>query len=792
MKQDHFQEESIDLKKLFFKYLPYWYVFAICLFVAVAAAHLYNRYSEPVYRVKSTVLIREDRNILPFLGELDVFSSRSNWFNETAILSSYSLVDSVIRSMDLGVSYYATSRYLGSMLKREVYHHAPFRVVWDKEHPQPFDEAFMVTMVDANTYRLEARTGNNGLFRESTLLSYGEELSGEEHSFYLELRMPFDPQEHPGSTFLFSIHDPTRIADRYLSGLSVDPMGQGFSIVEVTFEATHLQRALDFINTLTSTYIQQGLNEKNQTARNTIYFIDEQIAITTDSLFLAESNLQDFRQQHQLMDVSFLANQLLTELQTLDKQRAVENVKRQYYDYLLEYVREEKDFSEVFGPSALGIDDPVLNNLLVELSKLHAERARLQLTTTGLSPSIQTIDLNIMQAKRSLEENITSIKAASDIMIRDLNSRIRQIERRINELPQTERELISIQRMFNLNDATYNFLLEKRAEAGIALASNIPDHKIVDPARFIGAVAPKRTLNYAIALVLGLALPFSFLLLRDFFNTRIIDKQEVTDALDLPILGVIPHHDYSRRKQEVNLVVFDYPRSPILEAFRTMRSNLQFFATEEKSKIIVVTSTRSMEGKTFTAINLASAIALSGKRTVLLGGDMRKPKIFNDFKLPREPGLSNYLIGKSSLEDILQPATQDPHLFVIASGPVPPNPAELLEGPAMLKLLEALKNQFDYIVVDTPPLGLVSDGQALLRVADLGLFVIRQRFTHRSALDFIRDMSQKVKTKNLCVEINDVKMSKLGYGYGAGYGYGYGYGQGYYGEEDPAGDKTGK
>ncbi len=541
MNKEPFQEESIDLKKLFFKYLPYWYWFVLCVIIAVAAAYLVNRFREPVYRVKSTVLIREDRlRGAGFMGELDMFATRSNWFNETAILQSHTLVDSVIRNMDVDVSYYSLGRILGSLRRNEIYTSSPFRVTWDREHPQPFGKAFTFTVIDQTTFEMHEVNGLED-FQERQRYQFGQLIQGADYAFRVDFIADYDDERHPTRVYQFIINDISRLVPAYLSALNVEPMGQGFSIVEVTFQATSLQRATDFLNILANTYIQKGLDEKNQTAVNTILFIDEQIALTSENLDMAESSLQEFRQDRQLVDMSMLATQLLGELQVLDRQRSTEQVKRQYYDFLLEYVQDARDFTEVFGPTALGIEDPLLNTLLVELSKLYSERSRLLLTTTERSPGVQAIDQNINQAKAALEETIKSVQAASGIQLSDLNRRIRTLERRINELPQTERELVSIQRIFNLSDATYNYLLEKRAEAGIALASNQPDHKVIDEARFNGMVSPKRRLNYAIALFAGLALPFLVIVMRDFFNTRVIDKTDVTNVLNLPVLGIIPH-----------------------------------------------------------------------------------------------------------------------------------------------------------------------------------------------------------------------------------------------------------
>ena len=781
MPHDQFQEESIDLKKLFFKYLPYWYLFAIAIVLAGVLAFVNNRLTEEVYSVKSTVLIREDRMTMPLLMETGMQQGRSHWFNEKAILRSYTMIEQTLARMDVGVSYYNIDRTLGSLIRKEIYHHTPFRVEWDNAHPQPFDKTFTVRILDANTYEISVENDVEGFERQKTI-RFGEEVQGPEYAFSLDWVAEYDAEEHEGQGYEFIIHSPQQLTNRYKRALNVSPMGQNFSIVEVNFEATNLERGLDFVNMLADTYLEQNLAEKNQTSQNTIEFIDEQLEEVTMSLDEAETRLQEFREDEQLLDISILATQILTELQELDQQRQMEQLKQQYYDFLLEYVRDEREFTEVFAPASLGIEDPILNNILLELSKLHNEKARLLLTTTERSPSVQAINKEIEQSKATLEENLRSIRAASDIMMRDLNERIATKESRVNQLPQTERELIGIERIFNINDATYNFLLEKRAEAGISLASNMPDHKVVDPARFESIVSPRRQMNYALALALGIFLPGMFLVMRDFFNTRILDKDEVTKKLGFPIVGLVPHQGGKKGIKIPGIVVYDQPRSNILEAFRSMRSNLQFFAPDAQNKMIVVSSTRANEGKTFTALNLAGALALSNRKTLFIDADLRKPPVVID-RAYRERGLSNHLIGQLKLEDILHKSRQNDNLYMISGGTIPPNPPELLDHYTMDTLLANLREEFEFIIVDTPPLGLVADAQPLLKRADMVMYIIRHNFSRQTDLDFIRDFSEKTRLKNMVITINDVKTgtthSGYGYGYGAGYGYGLGYGAGY-------------
>ncbi len=479
------------------------------------------------------------------------------------------------------------------------------------------------------------------------------------------------------------------------------------------------------------------------------------------------------------MDISYQANQLYTELADLDEQKAVHKVKRQYYDYLLEYLNEEKDFSEMLSPSSMGIQDPLLNQLVSDLTVLYTQRSRALISSTEENPYVRTLDKEIETTKRALRENISNIIRSNEILLSDLSERIETLENRIEMLPRTERELIGIQRKFNLNDATYNYLMEKRAEAGIALASNMPDNKIIDSARNSEVVAPKKTRNYFIALVLGLVFPMGIIYLRDFFNTKVQDRKDVSSIVSYPIIGVIPHLRQAAKSREVNLIAFNEAKSPATEAFRALRANLSFMAADKPSKIVSVTSAKSEEGKTFTAINLASVLSLTGKRTLVLSADLRKPRVYDEFGVNKEPGLANFLIGKEKLEDVIQQTRQNENLHVITSGTMPPNPSELLDSETMTLMLDELKKKYDYIITDTPPVGIVPDAIPVLNVSDVVLFIVRQKYTEKASLEFLKDFADKTGINNIAIEINDVKMGRSGYGYSYSYGHGYGYGYGY-------------
>lgn len=778
-------QDSVDIRSFVFRYLPYWGYFVASILLFLLLAFMINKLSSPVFRVHSKVLISDpskglNQNLL--LGELGTFVTRTGFHDQIIILQSQSMIDSVLKNHNFHIQYFEERNILGMHRSKELYLDAPFRVLYKENASKAgYNTQVYLSIENETHFRLME---NSDLLIQEQLFPFGVQFVTDSIKFTIYRSESFEPEKDTDRSFSFLIRDRAVLAREYSNRLTVAPHNRDAWILDIFFEATHLQRAKDFVNTLTTYFVADGLREKNMAALHSIRFIDEQIMIATDSLFQAETSLEQFRQERQLADVSLLATQLMQELQVLDQQKSLEMVKNQYYDYLIAYLESDQDFTQVFGPSAMGIEDMLLNQLITEMARLYSERARLLLSTTERSPVILSIDQKIAQAKSTLEENLRSIRSASQILLNDLNRRIAQIEGRIAQLPQTERELLSIQRRFNLNDATFNFLLEKRAEAGIAMASNVADNKVIDQARYYALVSPKSIRNYAIALFLGAFVPFVFLLLKDFFNTRITNKKEISDAVNFPMVGLIPMAVLNGHPSLLEHSVLDNPRSHLSEAFRTLRVNLQFILRGSGCKILTITSTDKGEGKTFTSKNLASITSLAGKKTVLIGADMRKAGQKFGLAEKSEPGLSSFLAEAAGIKDILQKVSGIENLYIITPGPVPPNPAELLESKRMPLLLEELKKEFDFIVIDTPPVGVVPDAIAVMKLSDSTLYVFRQHVTQRTALEFVRDFTVKADLPSLCILLNGVDANT--FVYGTGYGYGYGYGA-----DEPGAEKNG-
>jgi tyrosine-protein kinase Etk/Wzc len=423
--------------------------------------------------------------------------------------------------------------------------------------------------------------------------------------------------------------------------------------------------------------------------------------------------------------------------------------------------------------------------MVTELATMQQQKNKLKLNISEDLPAVTSFDKSIMDVKALIAENISSSMINLDNAIKEADHRISLVEAELNRLPGTERRLINIQRKFDLNNTVYNYLLEKKAEAGIARASTVSDNRIIDYAQTFNSlrISPKPRQNYSMAIIVGLLIPVILILLIDYLNNKVIDKKDIEKGTKAPVLGFISHNSL---KTEIPVV--EKPGSTLAESFRSVRTNLKFFIKDTKNPVISVSSTISSEGKTFISINLAAIIASNNNKVLLIGLDLRKPRIHRIFGIDNDNGISNYLIGQEKYENIIF-ETGIENLWYTPSGPVPPNPAELIDSSAMIEFIEKAKKEFDYIILDTPPVAIVTDALLLSPLTDFYLFVVRQRYTTKNTLGLIEELYRNENIKSLGIVINDISITGyygygLRYGYSGGYGYSYGYnyyGHGYYG-----------
>ena len=783
-------EESVDFKLLIKKYTAYWYYFILSVSVCLFIAFLYNRYIRPTYIVSTTIEIRDDNNtqlgVENILEGMEMFSVKTNIENEKAVLKSFTLSERTITELGLQLSFFKH----GSVQTVNQYKVNPYHVIFDTSHLQLAnvdmyidilnDEEFKLKIdcKDQNTYDIKNNKKNNILqanLSYNSIHEFEKQIKTDYFSFKLVKTPYFNKKTYlEDNTYSFKLHSLDKITKKYLKDLNISPVSKESSVLKLSISGNARRKNIDYLNTLSSLYLTQGLEEKNRMATNTITFIENQILKTKDTLDKIEDKLKDFKLKNpnlKIFDKDFGTY--------FQKQKTETNISEyrlhlNYYQELLSYLQNSNEVNDIISPNSIGISNPELNSLISNFISLNSKIKELELSTTKSHPKYQSVLSQISFTKKSIIENLKNLISSTKSAERTLQNRVNDFNKEIKNLPDSEKKYVKLNREFMQSERIVNYLILKKQETEIAKEGTEPDHRIIDTAGKNDSdipVAPRKKVSYLIGLIFGFFIPVITISIRDFFNENINNKSDLDKLTNIPVLGVIGNSEKGG-----NLIVSESPKSVISESFRSLRTNIQYLASEKSSKVITVTSSVGSEGKTFCSSNLALIFSSAGYKTVLIGADLRKPKTHEDFKLDNQKGLSSYLIKKSKIEDIIN-QTQYENLSLITSGPIPPNPAELLNLERMKDLIKILKDKYEYIIIDTPPCGLVTDSVITMKLSDINLYVVRHNYTKKNMLNIINDLFETKQVSNLKIIINDyvVKPSSYGYGYGYSYGNGYGY-----------------
>jgi capsular exopolysaccharide synthesis family protein len=540
------------------------------------------------------------------------------------------------------------------------------------------------------------------------------------------------------------------------------------------------------LNALVKAYNNSTVENKNKVIDNTVKFIDGRLILLTNELGKVEQGLQEFRQRNEIIDIQAQGQAQYGDLKSTEEKLNEQEVQLRVIDMIYGYVKNpSRKFSLV--PSTLGIEDPTLQALITNYNQLQFEREEKLKSMPAANPAIQLLESQLENVRVSILENLSNIKRPVEALRNNLSQEYNTIRAQVRSVPSKERELLEIARQQGIKEKLYLFLLQKREESAISMASSTSNASSIDPASSSWVpVSPDRNGTLRTAFIIGLLIPAAFIYLRDLLNDKITSKSDILNGTDMPIVGEIAHHNMVDRE----VVIGAKDRTVISEQFRMARTNLQYFILDKKNPVILVTSSMGGEGKTFTSMNLGAVWAIANKKTVILELDLRKPKISTALGLLDKKGISNYIVGDLQKEDLAVPLTATPNLYIVPAGPIPPNPSELLLDEKIEEMFTYLKSKFDIIIIDSAPVGLVSDAKVLSRFADSTVFIVRQRYTPKKRLENIDEIYASKTFSNVSLLVNDVKVgganSYYGYGYG-GYGYGYSYSMAYnygYGEDD--------
>ncbi len=760
----------------------YWYLFLVSILLSICISYLYLKYTPSTYSTSVLVEVGDKSSkgsMSNALSEMGMFSELKNLDNEIFFVKSYPLVLKSIQSLNFNVQYFVE----GDVRKLELYRNEPVSVRFLDSYHNHLNAKYNLKLSEGEKKVAIYNIQNDDELSPCLLNGkIGDTLvfSGAKVIFTRNKLIAYNRNVN----YFFKVFSSEDIAQQFVNRVDVSQISEESTILQISLTGLVPERDVDFLNQLAADFVNKDLIDKDNKANNTLRFIQDQLDEVYVKLTGAESSLEKFRNSNNMFNVETSTEKIAGQFDDLEKEKAELNVQENYYKYLLEYVSNKNNNETIIAPSAIGVSDPLLIKTITDLNSIYSQKASLYHLEND-NPTIREINNKISSLRLSLVENVKNILKGSDIRMSDIKSRIGMIESKLSRLPNNEREFVGIKREFDLNNHIYNYLLEKRAETGIAKATHTPENEILEPARINSTrrVAPISANVYKNNILIGLFLPLLFLIALQLFNSTIQNSKEIEEIVSLPILTEIV--SYRGNEKSVH-VLYNKPKSSLAESFRNLRINLQFLNQVQKSnQVIAFTSSISREGKTFGAINTAASLAFSGKKVILIGADLRKPRLDEEFDIINKIGLSNYLSKNAELEDVIQKSPYE-NLSLIMSGPIPPNPAELLESPLFNSMIEVLKQKYDYVIIDTSPLGLVPDYFIINKSIDITLFMVRQAYTEKKLLENLERLVKTEKLKRTYILLNDYDL-KSGYdgsSFGYGYGYGYGNGSGYVDEDE--------
>ena len=775
-----------NLLQLLKDLMKYWYLIVISLLIVVSISFFYLKYSAKTYRVSSSILLRlEEGNRFAgraggndILPAFQLIQQDKTLQNEIHFMQSLPLIKEVVDELELRTFYYIKDNNLPKSFTfsyQNIYKNTPFFIIPTDNHLQPVDLYFHITVIDEERFHISASSdetmiinfadekivSDNSSFDLNGTYRFGSLIQNDLTSFTILLNSNFEPERYTGKDLFFKFNNLNFLAGAFKNSLEIESQVIESSLAEITINAENASLGLDFLNVLIDKYIEANLDEANFLANKTIEHIERQLVDVSDELSRSEQQLQTLRSDQSVMNIQEKAQNIYSQLEDSRKLREETQRRLNHLEQLDEYFAQYKDSSRILAPSALGLTDQLLNNLIQELTTLNQEKQRIISQDQIRNPRLLTIDITIDNLKTAISDNISFTKSTAQRELNDLNTKIAALNREFSGLPRTQRELLGIERRFNLSDAVYTSLLERRIQAQIIKAAKLPDAKIIEPPKVMGIASPNRIIVFFFALVIGLIIPSVIILAIKLIANHITNKDDIKLITKIPIIGSIPVNDNEHQN-----VVRELQRSPIAESFHILRSNLVYYLHGETNKTILVTSSMPSEGKSFTAVNVATSFALANSKTILVEFDLRNPNRFINevFNAKELVGVSSYLINKATLDEIIVP-TDISNLDIMPAGQIPPNPIELISSTRTHQLFNELKKRYDFIIIDTPPYGLVTDAFLLMSIADIKLYVTRIGYTKKKALATNMEDIEGKNIKDLHLVVNESHEDKLKYGH---------------------------
>ena len=783
-------EEQINIQEILFRYLIHWPWFVVSAIVCVALAWGYLRLTTPVYNISATVLIKDEKkggganmsSELEKMGLNGFVSSSSNIENEIEVLKSRTLAREVVSSLGLFVTYMDEDKFPN----KELYRTSPVLVSLTPQEADRLPQTMEIDMLlqPAGAMDVQVKVGKKEYRKHLEKLPAVFPTDEGTVAFFAnnDTLSSLRPESVTTERHITAyINRPFAVAKGYAGSLSITPTSKATSVVTVSLKNSNTQRGKDYIDKLLEMYNINANNDKNEVAQRTAEFIDERIDIISKELGSTERDLENFKRSAGITDLTSEAQIALTGNAEYEKKRVENQTQINLVMDLKKYLQGSE--YEVL-PANVGLQDAGVAGAIDRYNEMVAERKRLLRTSTESNPAIVNLTTSIRAMRSNIQTTLDATLKGLEITKADLIREASRYSRRISDAPTQERQFVSIARQQEIKSGLYLMLLQKREENAIVLAAIANNAKIIDEAQADSTpISPKRMTIYLAALVFGIGIPVGVIYLIGLTKFKIEGRADVEKLTSLPVVGDIPLAD----EKTGAIAVFENQNNLMSETFRNVRTNLQFMLENGKN-VILVTSTVSGEGKSFISANLAISLSLLGKKVVIVGLDIRKPGLNKVFNLPKkEYGITQFLTNSTvNLMDLVHHSDINKNLYILPGGTVPPNPTELLARDGLEKAVEILRKNFDYVILDTAPVGMVTDTLLIGRVADLSVYVCRADYTRKTEFTLINELAENNKLPNLCIVINGLDLQKKKYGYYYGYGkYGkyYGYGKHYgYGE----------
>ena len=783
-------EEQINIQEILFRYLIHWPWFVVSVIICIACAWGYLRLATPVYDITATVLIKDDKkgggasmsSELEKMGLNGFVSSSSNIENEIEVLKSRTLAREVVSSLGLFVTYMDEDKFPN----KELYRTSPVLVSLTPQEADRLPQTMEIDMLlqPAGAMDVQVKVGKKEYRKHLEKLPAVFPTDEGTVAFFAnnDTLSSLRPESVTTERHITAyINRPFAVAKGYAGSLSITPTSKATSVVTVSLKNSNTQRGKDYIDKLLEMYNINANNDKNEVAQRTAEFIDERIDIISKELGSTERDLENFKRSAGITDLTSEAQIALTGNAEYEKKRVENQTQINLVMDLKKYLQGSE--YEVL-PANVGLQDAGVAGAIDRYNEMVAERKRLLRTSTESNPAIVNLTTSIRAMRSNIQTTLDATLKGLEITKADLIREASRYSRRISDAPTQERQFVSIARQQEIKSGLYLMLLQKREENAIVLAAIANNAKIIDEAQADSTpISPKRMTIYLAALVFGIGIPVGVIYLIGLTKFKIEGRADVEKLTSLPVVGDIPLAD----EKTGAIAVFENQNNLMSETFRNVRTNLQFMLENGKN-VILVTSTVSGEGKSFISANLAISLSLLGKKVVIVGLDIRKPGLNKVFNLPKkEYGITQFLTNSTvNLMDLVHHSDINKNLYILPGGTVPPNPTELLARDGLEKAVEILRKNFDYVILDTAPVGMVTDTLLIGRVADLSVYVCRADYTRKTEFTLINELAENNKLPNLCIVINGLDLQKKKYGYYYGYGkYGkyYGYGKHYgYGE----------